>query len=540
MKRFIVLLFASAISTAPFATFSQNHPAHDHAAEAQAEKLGTVHFPVSCTPAGQQQFDRAVAMLHSFWYPQGLKAFQEVAATDPNCAMAFWGMAMSRRANPLVGAPDRAALMDGLAAIAKAKAANPSTPRERDYIAAIELYYQDWEKRDYASRVLAYEDAMRKMYMNYPQDSEAAIFYALSLNEAVTVSPADKNYTRPLKATAILEKVLAEQPEHPGALHYLIHSYDFPPLAARGLDAAKRYGSVAPSAPHALHMPSHIYSMLGMWDDSIKANQAALDVAGGYVHAVDFMMYAYLQQGRDTEAKVLLERSATLQKTQTAAAGNPTGAVLAGFTAYSAVPARYALERGAWAEAAALQPHASTPVADSITYFARGMGAARGGDVANARNEIAHLQEIKRALVDSKQDYWAEQTDIQITAVSAWAAYEGGKKNDALKLMRSAADREDASEKHVAMENRLWPMRELLGDLLLAIHQPKQALAEYEASLRAARNRYRGFYGAAKAAEQARDRKKAKEYYDKLVALCSHPGVERRELAEANLYLAGK
>jgi hypothetical protein len=526
----IVSVFFLTIST----TFSLA------AAQDKAEKLGKVHFPVTCSPAAQQQFDRAVSMLHSFWYPQGLKAFEEVTKTDPNCAMAYWGMAMSRRANPLVGAPDRAALQDGMDMIAKAKAARAKTQRERDYIAAIETYYEDWEKRDYHARVLAYENAMQQMYTHYPEDSEAAIFYALALNEAVTVLPADKNYTRQLKATAILEKVLVEQPEHPGALHYLIHSCDFPPLAARGLDAANRYGRVAPSAPHALHMPSHIYSMLGMWDDSIKANQAALNVSAGYVHAMDFMMYAYLQEGQDNQAKALLERSAALQKTQTLASANPTGAVLGGYTAYSAIPARYAIERGAWAEAAALEPYRSTPVADAITYFARGMGAARGGDVGNARKEIARLQGIKQALVESKQDYWAEQTDIQISAVSAWVAYAEGKKAEGLKLMRSAADREDGSEKSVAMENRLWPMREILGDLLLAMHQPAQALKEYETSLQTARNRYRGLYGAAKAAQQSGDREKATGYYEKLLALCTHGGVERPELAEAKTYLAQK
>jgi tetratricopeptide (TPR) repeat protein len=334
--------------------------------------------------------------------------------------------------------------------------------------------------------------------------------------------------------------VLAEQPEHPGALHYLIHSYDFPPLAARGLDAANRYGSVAPSAPHALHMPSHIYSMLGMWDDSIKANQAALNAAGGYTHAMDFMVYAYLQQAQDSQAKALLERIAALQKAQAVLSGNPTGAVLAGYTAVAAIPARYALERGAWTEAAALEPHPSTPVADSITYFARGMGAARRSDVDGARKELAQLQAIREKLVESKQDYWAEQTGIQISAVSAWVAYADGKKDKALELMRSAADHEDSSEKHVAMENRLWPMRELLGDLLLAMHQPQEALKEYETSLQAARNRYRGFYGAAKAAEQMKDGKKAKDYYEKLLALCSHPDVERPELVEAKKYLARK
>jgi tetratricopeptide (TPR) repeat protein len=540
MKRLILFLCVLTISAAAPVALAQSHDDHDHAAQNTPEKLGKVHFAVSCTPEAQQKFDRAVSMLHSFWYPQGMKAFEEVSATDPNCAMAYWGVAMSRRANPLVGGPDRAALQDGLAAIAKAKAANLVTPREKDYIAAIATYYEDWEKRDYPTRVLAYEAAMQQMYTHYPEDSEAAIFYALSLNEAVTVSPADKNYTRQLKATAILEKVLAEQPEHPGALHYLIHSYDFPPLAARGLEAANRYSSVAPTAPHALHMPSHIYSMLGMWDESIKANQSALGAAPGYTHAMDFMVYAYLQQGQDNQAKALLERSDGVRIKQTAASGNPTGAVLAGYTAVSAIPARYAIERGAWAEAAALESHPSTPVADSITYFARGMGAARHGDAENAKKGIVRLQDVKKILTESKQDYWAEQTEIQITAVSAWTAFAGGKKDEALKLMRSAADREDASEKHVAMENRLWPMRELLGDMLLAMHKPDQALKEYEVSLQAARNRYRGFYGAAKAAEQARDKRKARDYYGKLVALCSHPDVDRPELAEAKLYLARK
>jgi hypothetical protein len=506
---------------------------------ANPEKLGAVHFPVSCTPAAQQQFDRALAMMHSFWYPQGLKAFAEVTKTDPSCAMGYWGMAMSRRANPLVGAPDRAALQDGLDAVTKAKAAEAKTQREQDYIAAVEMYYKDWEKLDYRTRVLAYEKAMEQLCSSYPEDSEAAIFYALALNEAVTVSAADKNYTRQLKAAAILEKVLAKQPEHPGALHYLLHSYDYPPLAARALDAARRYSDVAPSAPHALHMPSHIYSMQGMWQESIRANRAALNVAPGYVHAMDFMVYAYLQLAQDAEAKRLLEQSAALEKTQAATTeANPTGAVLAGYTAFAAIPARYAIERGAWAEAAALEPRGATPVADAITYFARAMGAARRSDVVNARKEIAQMRQIEDGLLQSKQDYWAEQVDIQLSAASAWVAYAEGKKAKAFKLMASAADREDASEKHVAMENRLWPMRELLGELLLAAHQPAQALKEFETSLQAAPNRFRGFYGAARAAEQSGTQEKARDYYAKLLSLCSDSAGERPELADAKVYLA--
>src|SRR5262249_20090485 len=437
------------------------------------EKLGKVHFAVSCLPTTQPQFDRAAAMLHSFWYPQGLNAFTEITKSDPGCAMAYWGMAISRRGNPLVGAPSPQVLKDGLEAARKAKLAEAKTQRERDYIAAIETYYKDGEKLDYRARVLAYEKAMEQVYLRYPEDSEAAVFYALAMNEAVTVLPADPNFTRQLKAGAILEKVLAANPEHPGALHYLIHSYDFPALADRGLAAARQYGDVAPSAPHALHMPSHVYSMLGMWQDSIKSNQAALSVAKGYAHALDFMVYAYLQMAQDIEAKHGVERNMELQKGQGASGvANPAGAVLASYTALAAIPARYAIERGAWAEAARLEPQNSTLVADSLTYFARAMGSARSGDLEAARKNIEQLRQIEERLRQSKDDYWARQVEIQRNAATAWTEYAEGKKDTATKLMRTAADLEDGSEKHVAMENRLWPMRELLGDLLLEANEP--------------------------------------------------------------------
>ncbi len=533
MKRTILFLILAVFWSAPMLTAQEK--------VGDPEKLGKVHFPVSCIPAAQQEFDRALAMLHSFWYPQGLNAFSEVTKTNPSCAMAYWGIAISRRANPLVGAPDPLVLKDGFEAIAKAKTIGAKTQRERDYIAAIEIYYKDWEKLDYQARVLAYEKAMEQVYLRYPEDTEAAIFYALAMDEAVTVLPADKNYTRQLKAGAILEKVLVAQPEHPGALHYLIHSYDFPPLADRGLSAARRYGEVAPSAPHALHMPSHIYSMLGMWQDSIKSNQAALAVAKGYAHALDFMVYAYLQGAQDAEAKRAVDRSAELRKNQAAVGNaNPTGAVLAGYTALAAIPARYAIERGAWTEAAALQPEPTTAVADSITYFTRAMGSARSGGLTSARKDIEQLRQLRDVLKQSKQEYWAQQTEIQRDAAAAWVAYAEGMKHEALKLMRAAADREDASEKHVAMENRLWPMRELLGELLLGMNEPAKALKEFEVSLQSARNRYRGIYGAAKAAERSGDREKARSYYERLVALCSYADTERPELVEAKTYLARK
>ena len=509
------------------------------AQEKAAEQLGKVDFPVSCSPEAQAQFNRAVAMLHSFWFPQAPKAFAAVSETDPDCAMAHWGIAISQRANPLVGPPDAGALKRGLASVEKAKAIGAKTQRERDYIAAIELFYKDSDKLDHRTRVLAYEKAMEQLYLAYSQDIEAAIFYALALNEAIDYE--DKTYARQLKAARILEQVYAKQPEHPGVLHYLIHSYDFPPLAARGLSTAKRYASVAPSAPHALHMPSHVFSMLGMWQESIKSNREALGVAKNYVHAMDFMVYAHLQLAQDGEAKRLLEESAALYKTQAPTAElTPTGGVLTVHTAFAAIPARYAIERGAWADAAALQPRPSTPAADAITYFTRAMGSVRNGNVNSARKDIEQLESAKNTLTKSKQKYWADQVEIQRRAAAAWVAQAEGKKNEALKLMRSAAALEDASEKHVAMENRLWPMRELLGELLLQMNEPAQALKEFEASFKAAPNRFRGYYGAAKAAERLGDQKKKRSYYEKLVELCRQADGERPELAEAKAFLAKK
>ena len=363
------------------------------------EKLGKVDFPVSCSPEAQTQFNRAVAMLHSFWFPQAPKAFTAVSETDPGCALAHWGIAISQRANPLVGPPDSAVLKRGLASVEKAKAIGAKTQCERDYINAIELFYKDADKLNHRTRVLRYEKAMEQLYLAYSQDVEAAIFYALALNEAIDYE--DKTYARQLKAAAILEKVYAKQPEHPGVLHYLIHSYDFPPLASRGVDTAKRYASVAPSAPHALHMPSHVFSMLGMWPESIKSNREALGVAKNYVHAMDFMVYAHLQMAQDAEAKRLLEESAALYKAQAPTAElTPTGGVLGIHTAFAAIPARYAIERSAWADAAALQPRPSTPAADAITHFTRAMGAARSGDVNSARKDVEQLE--------SAQEYFNE------------------------------------------------------------------------------------------------------------------------------------
>jgi hypothetical protein len=512
-------------------------------ATAHDETLGTVHFPVSCSPAAQQQFERALAMLHSFFFPETVKAFTAVTVTDPTCAMGYWGMAMSTRPNPLIPL-DVATLKRGWALAEQAQAAGPKTPREQDYIAAIVAYYRDPETATQAMRTQAYERAMEQVYVRYPEDPEAAVFYALALNEAT--DHADKTYARQLKAGAILEKVFAEQPNHPGVAHYIIHSYDFPPLALKGLMAARAYAAIAPSAPHALHMPSHVFSMLGYWQESIPADTASLAasrayaaanlqgaVTAGELHSMDFLTYAYLQTGQDAEAQRILAQRNAVQKFYTR--------FLPGDTAYAAIPVRYALERGRWAEAAAL-PLVTTqfPAAEAIVHFGRALGAARSGDLPAARQGIQQLTALRDTLAQAKTAYWADQLEIQRRAAAAWVLRADGKPEEAVTLMRSAADLEDASEKHIAMENRLFPMRALLGELLLDVNEPAQALQAFEASLRTAPARFRSFYGAAKAAERAGNPTVAREYFEKLVALAPHADPGRPELAEAKQTLVAK
>ena len=536
MKKFrFVSITGTLLSTLVALTFTGPAASHDD----EAERLGKVHFPISCNAEVQQGFDRALAMLHSFWFPQTNNAFAEVAKADPGCAMAQWGIAISQRSNPLVGAPAPDMMKRGWEAIEKAKNLSAKTQRERDYIAALDLYYQDWDKADYRTRVLAYEKAMELVYLRYPKDLEAAVLYALALNEAITVIPADKTYSRQLKAAGILQEVLSKQADHPGALHYLIHSYDFPALATRGLPTANLYAAAAPSAPHALHMPSHIYSMMGMWEESIQSNQAALGVAKNYVHAMDFMEYAYLQMAQDRRAERVMNESIALQQAVgTAAQRTPTGGILTVYTAYAAIPARYAIERGAWGEAAALELHPRSPVGDAITYFTRAMGFARLGQPALAHKEIDALQLLRDELINAKQGYWVEQLEIQRQAASAWTALAEGNRTEALMLMRSAADLEDGSDKHVAMENRLWPMRELLGELLLELNEPALALKEFEASLEVARNRLRGFYGAARAAQMMGDQRKAAALYEEVLKLAKNADSDRKEIEDAKAFLA--
>jgi tetratricopeptide (TPR) repeat protein len=509
---------------------------------APPERLGKVHFPVSCSATAQQQFDRAVALLHSFFFPETVKAFTAVTETDPTCAMAYWGLAMSQRSNPLILPLDVAALKRGWEAVEQAKAAGPKTPREQEYIVAMEAYFRDPDQGGYKQRVEAYEHAMEQIYRRYSDDPEAAIFYALALNEAV--DHADKTYARQLKAGVLLEQIFAQQPDHPGVAHYIIHAYDFAPLAQRGLPAARRYAEIAPSSPHALHMPSHIFSMLGLWQESIQGNLASAAAAKAYaakhlpgqtlwLHMDDFRIYAYLQRAQDQQAKRIVEERNAIEKV--------TPVRLPNDTAYTAIPVRYAIERGQWSEAAALEVYASQyPQAEAIIQFGRALGAGRSGDIAKARESIDRLQSLRDALMQAKQIYWADQVEIQRKAAMAWVVRAEGKTEEALDLMRAAADLEDASEKHIAMENRLVPMRELLGELLLELNQSDEALREFEASLQNAPNRLRSFYGAAKAAERAGEPQKTKMFYEQLVVLCNQADTERPELMEAKAFLAKK
>jgi tetratricopeptide (TPR) repeat protein len=517
-----------------------------HPAEAQVEKLGKVNFPTSCSATLQPQFERALALLHSFWFPYAIKGFNDVAQADPSCGIAHWGAAVAWLGNPLAGPPIARGLQEGSAAVARAKAAGAKTPREQDYIAAIEVLYKDHDKVDHKTRALAYEKAMEALAQRYPQDREAAIFYALALN--ITFDPADKTYRNQLKAAAILEKTFAEQSDHPGAAHYLIHSYDFPPIAQKGLDAARRYSKIAPSAPHALHMPSHIFTRVGYWQDSIDTNRLSAEAAkdelrqakleaGSYnaLHAMDYIVYAALQLGKDKEAKAVVDEIRGVEKID--------AEQFAAAFAFAAIPTRYALERRQWADAAELVFHPQSlswdkfPQAQSIVWFGRGLGAARGGQPAEATKSLAQLEALRDGMTAAKNAYWANQAEIQRLAVAGWIARAQGRNDEAVALLRQAADREDATEKHPVTPGSIQPAREMLAELLLDLGQAQQALAEFEASQKVDPNRLHGLAGAARAADRAGDRAKARKYAEQLVDLTRTGDTERPEVVQAKALL---
>ncbi len=513
-----------------------------------ADQIGQVHFPTSCGAEAQVHFDRAVALLHSFWFPEAIKAFHTVLETDSSCAMGYWGIAVSLLGNPLAGAPTPQALQEGAAILLQAKPVGVQTEREYAYLSAIALFYKDVESTDHHTRTRAYEQAMERLAARDPDDTEAAIFYALALLS--TAPPTDKTYANQLKAAAILEKIFAQQPRHPGVAHYLIHSYDYPPIAAKGLAAARSYARIAPAVPHALHMPSHIFTRLGLWQESIATNRAsavaannelrATSTAGAAssnaLHAMDYMIYGHLQLAQDQAAKRLVEE---VRAIQTADAER-----LDAVYALAAIPARYALERRRWDEAVELRLHPKDlawdrfPQAEAITVFARALGTVRRGKAAAAQQDTARLKALHDALVAARQTYWAEQVEIQRQVVAAWVASAAGKNDEAVKLMRNAVALEDATEKHPVTPGPLVPARELLGELLLEVKQPAPALQAFEASQRSEPNRFKGLYGAARAAELAGEKEKARAFYNKLVALAEPADSERPELDEARTFLA--
>jgi tetratricopeptide (TPR) repeat protein len=516
------ILFAAGLITAALtgSAFAQ-----------QDEKLGKLSFSTSCDPKVQAEFERGVAMIHSYWFLMARRTFEGVLQQDPNCAIAQWGVAMDYLGNTLVGPPARADAEAAWAALEKARAIGAKTQRERDWIEALSAYYRDHDKTPVNARLAAYNTAMEGIVQRYPDDYEAQVFYALTLQ--ASASKADLTYANQLKSVAMLEKLYEQNPQHPGVSHFIIHAYDFAPFAEKGIPAARRYAGIAPAVPHARHMPSHIYSMVGLWEESIASNASAIEIQPDYYHAADFSVYAFLQLAQDAKAKALIETSLATANSGT----RPINFV--NFTAKAAMPARYVLDRGDWAAAAALSLTPSQyPMADSLTRFARGLGMARTGNLAGAKAEIEAMKALRAALERVNDSYWADRTEEQMLTVSGWVAFKEGARDQAVKFMRAAADNEDGSLKHVAMENRLYPLRELLGDMLLEMGQTPAALVEYETALKATPNRYRGFWGVARAAEAAGNRAKASEHYGKLVELAKNADAERQEVRDAKAFLA--
>ncbi len=504
-----------------------------HHDEVTQEQLGTVHFPVTCTNEAQKTFEKGVALLHSFWYEEAEKTFLDVEKQDPKCAMAHWGVAMSLW-HQLWDQPNAATIKRASEELHKADKTHSGaeTARERDYIAAIHAFYSDSEKLDHQARAQAYSAAMEKVYERYPEDHEAAAFYALSLLASEPEN--DTTFANRKKAAAILEKLFASEPNHPGVAHYLIHTYDKPQLAELGLPAARRYAQIAPFAPHAVHMPSHIFARVGDWPDDIKSNLASIAATrhaasmhmggeGHQFHAMDFLIYAYLQSGQEDKAAKVIEEVRSMPAMEMA------GRDMHAF-AMSKFPAMYALEMHRWTDAANLEVIASaTPGDRSYTYWAKAIGAARSGDQAAAKKDLVEIETIHADYVASHKTYEADYAEQLQQEASAWIMHRDGKDDEAIAILRKTADHEDA----VGPEQTSMPAREMLADMLLEMHHPGQALAEYQGDLKFNPKRFDGLYGAAHAAEMAGQTSEAPEYYALLVKTCDGSNSARPELAKA-------
>lgn len=534
---FTVCLFFNA-NTYGF-TASQVHGVHGE------ESLGTVHFPTSCSAEVQPQFNRAIALLHSFWFQAAIDAFEEVLEVDSSCGISYWGIALATWGNPIGsganqdGSRPTVQLQAGLDAIQQARATGANSERERDYIEALANLYDDYAERVDWPRVLDYEKAMEALATKYPDDSEAAIFYALAIVNAT--DPNDKSYEKPLRAAAILEPAFIEKPDHPGIAHYIIHGFDIPSLANRALDAAERYAAIAPLAPHALHMPSHTFTRLGYWqnsiDTNIKSSAAALEdkSPAEALHAMDYMIYGYLQTGQDEAAGQVVEEMKQILETME----SPNSRGLGGSYAIAAIDARHALERKDWPRAAALNVRRTpVPFVDAITYFARALGAARSNMPDAARNDLDQLKRAAESLGNTS--FWGTKVDIQRQAAEAWILFAEGKTNDALALMRLAADREDLTEKSGISPGPIAPARELLGEMLLAADLPGAALEEFKPAMNEEPGRFGALFGAAQAAERIGDMGLASSYYQTLLEICERADDEARDsLMHARESIAG-
>ena len=524
---------------------------------------GKVEFPISCTPAVQSEFSRGVALLHSFFYEEARRVFTFVAERDPKCAMAQWGIAMTWW-HPIWTPPRPDEMSAGKAAIEKAMALNAGTDRERGFITALNVYYNTPDSSNAGAigqschgpvgprdRVIAYEKAMHQLRDKYPDEFEVQAFYAFAVLAAGYAMPNDTTLSKQLEAAALLEKLWKQNPNHPGVVHYLIHCYDYPALAQRGLAAAQSYASIAPWVPHALHMPSHIFTRLGMWDESIAANGASAEASRAYaamrhrdateaeeLHALDYMVYSYLQEARDTEAKKIVDLAAKVRKT------NPELEFSAAY-ALAAIPTRYAFERNDWASAATLTvpnlPHwSSFPFMEALIEYGHALGRAHTGDLDGARKAIARMQQLRDATKDPKFDYFKNHLDLQMQAASAWVAASEGKKSEAIEMLRHAADAEDILGKHPVSPGAFVPIREQLGSLLLEVGQAKHAQQEFEAALKIYPGRFRGLYGAARAAEQNGDKESASRYYAKLAAQTTKAASSRDELNHVREFLTAE
>jgi tetratricopeptide (TPR) repeat protein len=540
-----LLLFSALVTfTAVADDEDKDHHHHEDLSETQ---LGTVHFPVSCSASVQKPFARGVALLHSFWYEEAEKEFLDIAKDDPHCAMAHWGIAMSIW-HQLWNEPDAAVIKRGLG---EARAANklaqgppfakPATPREKAYIAAILAFY-DSGASEHSVSVKAYSDAMKKVYVSYPDDHEAAVFYALSLLASEPHN--DETFANRLAAAAILQPLFAAQPDHPGVAHYLIHAYDKPQLAERGIPAARRYAQVAPAAPHALHMPSHIFARVGLWQDDINSNLASIAATrktaamhmggeGHQFHAMDFLFYAYLQSGREADAKALMDEVKAMPEMHDmyGVGFDPHLATEAHFAAL------YPLEMRDWATAAALKLIAVEGTAeDSFTYWAKAIGSAHLHHPEDVRKDVSAIEAIHQKFVSEKKQDLAESADNDLKQARAWLAFSEGKYDDAVEVLRPIADKQDA----LGDEPQGIPTREMIAEMLLEAKRPQQALAEYQTDLKFNPNRFNGLYGAGRAAEASSKQNEANAYYAMLVKVCDGSTSSRPELSRAKQLLAQK